>query len=110
MGSVGTDQGPPAHLLEPLGPLPAVGQGELAGGAAVVGEQREEAGKRPVAAMQAEEQPAELDADAGGTLLALVAQGEEDIRLPAVPAAAQRRSGQQCTALLFTTYLPAFQV
>lgn len=79
-------------MLEPLGPLPAVGEGQLAGGAGVVGEQREEGGKSPVAAVQAVEQVVELDADARRTLLALVAQGEENVRLPAVPAATQRRS------------------
>lgn len=79
-------------MLEPLRPLLAVGEGQLAGGAGVVGEQREERGKSPVAAVQAEEQVVELDADARRALLALVAQGEENIGLPAVPAATQRRS------------------
>lgn len=78
-------------MLEPLRPLLAVGKGQLAGGAGVVGEQREERGKSPVAAEQAEEQVVELDADARWALLALVAQGEENIRLPAVPAATQWR-------------------
>lgn len=53
-----THEGPPAHLLEPLRPLPAVREGQLAGGARVVGEQREEWGKGLVAAVQAEEQVA----------------------------------------------------
>lgn len=96
---VGTYEGPPAHLLEPLWPLPAEREGQLAGGAGVVGEQHEERGKSPVAAVQAEEQVVELDADARRTLLTLVAQGEENIRLPAVPAATQWRSSH--TVLLF---------
>lgn len=93
-----TYEGPPAHLLEALRPLPAVGQAQLAGGAAVVGQQRKERGKSPVAAAQAEELVVELDADAGGALVALVAQGEEDVGLPAVPAndTAPLRSLTQC--------------
>lgn len=79
-------------MLEPLRPLPAVRERQPAGGAGVVGEQREEGGKSPVAAVQAVEQVVELDADARRTLLALVAQGEENIGLPAVPAATQQRS------------------
>lgn len=85
-GPVRADQSPPAHVLEPLGPLPAVGRGQLAGGAGVISEQREERLERPVAAAQLEEQVAQLDANAGGPVLAPVAQGEEDVRLEAVSA------------------------
>lgn len=91
--SVRADQGSPAHLLEPLGPLLAVGRGQLAGGPGVIGQQREEGGESPVAAAQAEEQVVQLNANAGGAVLALVAQGEENIRLPAVSAPTQQRNG-----------------
>lgn len=89
-GPVRADQSPPAHLLEPLGPLPAVRRGQLAGGAGVIGQQREERPERPVAAAQPEEQAAQLDANTGGAVLAPVAQGEEDVGLEAVSAPTQR--------------------
>lgn len=91
--SVRVDQSPPAHLLEPLGALLAVGRAQLAGRAAVEGQQREERAESPVAAAQAEEQVAQLDANAGRPVVALVAQREEHIRLAAVPAATQQRNG-----------------
>lgn len=72
----------------------AVRPGQLAGGAAVIGQQREERAESPVAAAQAEEQVAQLDADAGGPVVALVAQREEDIRLAAVSAATQQRNAR----------------
>lgn len=91
--SVRADQSPPAHLLEPLGALLAVRRAQLAGRAAVVGQQREERAESPVAAAQAEEQVAQLHANAGRPVVALVAQREENIGLAAVPAATQRRNG-----------------
>lgn len=91
--SVRADQSPPAHLLEPLGALLAVGRAQLAGRAAVEGQQREERAESPVAAAQAEEQVAQQDANAGRPVVALVAQREEHIRLAAVPAATQQRNG-----------------
>lgn len=45
-----------------------------------------------MAAAQAEEQVAQLNANAGGPVLALVAQSEEDIRLAAVSAPTQQRN------------------
>ncbi|TNN86058.1 hypothetical protein EYF80_003902 [Liparis tanakae] len=64
LGSVGARQRPPAHLLQALRALPAVRRRQLAGRAGVVGEQAEERREGPVAAAQAEEQVAQLHADA----------------------------------------------
>lgn len=91
--SVRADQSPPAHLLEPLRTLPAVRRRQLAGGSGVISEQREEWRESPVAAAQAEEQVVQLNANAGRALVALVAQSEEHIRLAAVSAPTQERSG-----------------
>lgn len=91
-GSVRADQSPPAHLLEPLRTLLAVRRGQLAGRSGVIGQQREEGRESPVAAAQAEEEVVELDANAGGPVVALVAQGEENIWLAAVSAATQQRA------------------
>lgn len=91
LSSVGADQSPPAHLLEPFRALLAVGRGQLAGRPGVISKQREERGECPVAAAQAEELLAQLNANAGRAVVALVAQGEEDVGLAAVSAQTQRR-------------------
>lgn len=92
LSSVRADQSPPAHLLELLRTLLAVRRGQLAGRSGVVSQQREEGRERPVAAAQAEEQFGQLDANAGRSVIALVAQGEEHIWLAAVSAPTQQRN------------------
>lgn len=77
-------ESPPAHLLQPLRTLLAVRHRQLAGRAGVKSEQSEEGRKSPVAAVQAEEQVVQLDANASRAVVALVAQSEEDVRLAAV--------------------------
>lgn len=83
------DHRPPAHLPQQFGALLAVRRGQLAGGAGVVGQQGEERAEGPLAAAQPEEEVAQLDADAGRPVVALVAQGEENIWLAAVSAPPQ---------------------
>jgi len=95
--SVGAGERPPAHLLQALRALPAIRRRQLAGRAGVVGEQAEERREGPVAAAQAEEQVAQLHADARRAVGALVTQREEHIWLAAVSIATQRHAVTLCT-------------
>lgn len=90
--SVCANHSPPAHLLQGFGTLPAIGERQLTGRAGVIREQREEGSKSLAAAVQTEVQVVQLDSDTSRAFVALVTQGEENIRLATVSAPTQQHS------------------
>lgn len=58
-----------------------------------------------MAAIQTEEQVAQLDTNTRRAVFALVAQGEENVRLPAVSTPTQQHSVILCTTLLLIFFL-----
>lgn len=99
-GSIGAHISPPAHLFQPLRALPAIGHCQFAGWAGVVSEQSKERIKSSLAAVQAEEQVVQLDANTRRAVVALVAQSEENICLAAVSATAQKKNPVTLCGLL----------
>lgn len=99
--SICADKSPPAHLLQALRTLLAIGLCQLTGWAGVISEQSEEGSKSPLAAIQTKEQVVQLDTNTSRAVIALVTQSEENIRLAAVSATAQQHTVTLCTLNVF---------